>query len=221
MGAEQATVMERVRRYGLHGVSQLDLLAIMLTREERDLGRNENTVGNAFRNVPLVRLKDLSYEELHSVGGLEQYEATRLLAALELGRKIGVASQGQREAPVTRSQEAYELFRHLADEEKEHFCAAFLDSKAQPIGTKVVHIGTLNASVVGAREVFREAVRHNAASVIVAHNHPSGDPEPSPEDIKVTEALKKAGDLLDIPLLDHVIIGHNGRYVSLCDRGHL
>ena len=214
-----ASVWTRIQERGVHGVSPVDLVTVMVTREEKDVEANEPTVRQAFRNHTVAMFKDLSYEELRSVAGLELFEATRLLAALELGRRAGAASQGPKPPPVTRSQEAFEIFRYLGDQKQEHFCAAFFDSKARFIARKVVHIGTLNVSVVGAREVFREAVRMNAASLIVAHNHPSGDPEPSPEDIKVTKSLVEAGKLLDIPLLDHLIIGCDENYVSLSDKG--
>jgi DNA repair protein RadC len=219
MGLRTTTVCDRIQELGLQGVSPLELLTVMMTREERDVESNEVSVKRAFQNHTVAMFKDLSYEEFRAVGGLERYESTRLLAALELGRRAGAASAGPSPDPVTKSQEAYEVFKDIADQKQEHFCAAFFDSKAKLIGRKVVHIGTLNVSVVGAREVFREAVRNNAASVIVAHNHPSGDPEPSPEDLKVTKALVQAGQLLDIPVLDHLVIGSQGNYVSFNDRG--
>ncbi|MBS1715850.1 MAG: DNA repair protein RadC [Armatimonadetes bacterium] len=228
MDLERTTAWERVQYAGFGGATVTDLLTLMVTREERDLERNEPVVLQYFRYHTMPRLKDLSHEELSSAGGLEPFESARILAAIELGRRSAAAGMGERRSAVTRHEEAYRLFAHLSGQEKEHFCAAFFDSKGKPIGQKVIHIGTLNMSVVGAREVFREAVRHNASSVIVAHNHPSGDPEPSPEDVRVTKALKEAGALLDIPLHDHLVIGYPTeegdpaeRYVSLSDRGLL
>ena len=221
MAIEQTSAWERVQQLGLESVSLVELLTLMVTREVSDVERNEPNVRQLFRDYHAAMFKDLSHQELKSAGGLEHFEATRLLAAVELGRRAGIASQGPKSEPVTSSEMAYDVFKHLSDQKQEHFCAAFFDSKARLIAQKVVHIGTLNMSVVGAREVFREAVRHNAASVIVAHNHPSGDPEPSPEDIKVTQSLKKAGELLDIPLLDHLVIGQEPKYVSLNERGLL
>lgn len=221
MGVEQTSAWERAQQLGLQSVTLVELLTLMVTREVGDVEKNEPMVRQLFRDYKAAMFKDLSLQELNVAGGLEQFEATRILAAVELGRRAGIASQGPKSEPVTDSEKAYEVFRHLADQKQEHFCAAFFDSKARLIAQKVIHIGTLNMSVVGAREVFREAVRHNAASVIVAHNHPSGDPEPSPEDIKVTRSLKEAGELLDIPLLDHIVIGQDPRYVSLNERGAL
>ncbi len=206
---------------GLATLTPIELLTLAVTRDERDVATTETEVRQAFGDYQLPHYRDLSPADLHRVAGLEAYEAGRVLAALELGRRIGLATQGERATVVANSKDAYEVFRNLADEKQEHFCAAFFDSKGALITRKTIHIGTLNMSVVGAREVFREAVRHNAASVIVAHNHPSGDPTPSPEDVRVTRMLKEAGELLDVPVLDHLVIGHNGRYTSLQERGML
>lgn len=219
MELNQGNAYQRIQEIGIRSVSALELLTMVVSRIESDVELNQPAVVQRFRHCSLGQFADLGYEDLNEAGGLERFEATRFLAAIELGRRSGVASQGVKAKAVTRHEEAFELFRHMADLQQEHFCAAFFDSKANLISKKVVHIGTLNSSVVGAREVFRDAVRNNAASVIVAHNHPSGDPEPSPEDVKVTKSLKQAGDLLDIALLDHIVVGHNGNFVSLNERG--
>ncbi|MCW5938831.1 MAG: DNA repair protein RadC [Fimbriimonadaceae bacterium] len=205
----------------LRSLSHWELLALASVREERDLQQAEAHFRGALGHWSLPQLKDIGPGDLHRVAGLEPFESLRVLAAVELGRRIGQASQGERRTTVSGVSDAVALFAHLADEGQEHFCAAFLDAKSQVLATQVVHIGTLTASVVGAREVFREALRHNAASLIVAHNHPSGDPTPSPEDGLVTERLKEAGTLLDVPLLDHIVIGHNGRFASFLDLGWL
>lgn len=113
------------------------------------------------------------------------------------------------------------LRRYLEHEDREHFVTLMLDVKNRVIGIHTVSIGTLNASLVSPREVFKAAILCNAASVILAHNHPSGDLAPSPEDLHVTELLKSAGTLLDIEVLDHVIIGESGAFVSLKQMGHL
>lgn len=216
----QKDALERIKTNGLRSVNGLDLLTVMLTRQEQDVSLNQSWVTERFRHHQIAQLADLSFEEFHDVGGLDWYEAQRLLAAIELGRRAGVASQVEKKNPITNYNQARALFKSMANLQQEHFCAAFFDSKANVISQKTIHIGTLNSSVVGSREVFREALRNNAASVIVAHNHPSGDPEPSPEDIQVTLSLKKAGELLDIALMDHLIVGHS-EIVSLHERGVL
>lgn len=209
----------RIQHFGLKAVGTVDLLTVLLARDERDVEANERVAQELARRYPGAKLADLSAVDLKDAAGLEAYEAHRLLAAFELGRRV--AGQGkQMVREVNDQKSAYLLFKDLENEKQEHFCAAFLNSKNGVISRRTIHIGTVNMSVVGAREVFREAVRENAASVIVAHNHPSGDPEPSPEDIQVTQRLKEVGETLDIPVLDHIIVGHD-RYVSFYELGLL
>jgi DNA repair protein RadC len=221
MGVAEAGPLARIRRSGLAQASVVDLLAVAGSRTEADVEASLAEAAGRFRAWTLPQYKDLAPADLAEAFGLEGFEALRLLAALELGRRSGAAAQGERRHEVRDGQDAYALFRHLADESQEHFAAAYFDAKARHLGTKTVHVGTLTASIVGAREVFREAVRLGAASVIVAHNHPSGDPTPSPEDVEVTRHLAEAGRLLDIALLDHIVVGHNGAYRSLHQAGAL
>lgn len=121
---------------------------------------------------------------------------------------------------ITTSREVFELFSFLANETKEHFIALHLDSKNRILCLEQVSTGSLNASIVHPREVFKGVLLSSAAAVILLHNHPSGDPTPSREDLELTGRLKEAGELLGVRVLDHVIIG-NGSYVSLADRGLL
>lgn len=107
------------------------------------------------------------------------------------------------------------LYHYLENEDREHFVSLMLDAKNRVIGLHTVSIGTLSAALVSPREVFKAAILANAASIIVAHNHPSGDVTPSPEDIQVTKHLREAGKLLDIEVLDHVIVGEDGAHCSL------
>lgn len=125
----------------------------------------------------------------------------------ESGRRQGVINDGHDVAEI--------LGRYLQHEDREHFVTLMLDAKNRVIGIHTVSIGTLSAALVSPREVFKAAILANAAAIILGHNHPSGDTTPSPEDIQVTETLKKAGALLEIEVLDHVIIGENGAFRSL------
>lgn len=112
------------------------------------------------------------------------------------------------------------LSRYLEHEDREHFVTMMLDSKNRVIGIHTVSIGTLCCAIISAREVFKAAILANAASIILGHNHPSGDPTPSPEDKQVTETLRNAGKLLDIEVIDHVIVGEHGDFRSLKLAGH-
>jgi DNA repair protein RadC len=165
------------------------------------------------------RVTSLSFAEIQAITGLEDFETLRCLALIELGRLAGHAGKGvppEIEAP----EDIYKMLEHLRYEKQEHFVVFALDAKNRVISATTVHIGTLTMSVVGPREVFRFAVREGASSIIVAHNHPSGDPTPSPEDIDVTKRLVAVGKSLDIPLADHIIIG-DPSCISFLRRGLL
>lgn len=167
----------------------------------------------------IYNLKDLTAQELAAPTGLEPFEVLRVQALIELGRRMVEAGKGEvRE--FSDPDAVAEFLSDIRDQKREFFVALLLDAKNQLIRRADVHIGTANSSLVGAREVFREAVKDGAVGIIVAHNHPSGDPTPSPEDVAVTRQLRDAGKLLDIPVLDHVIIGES-RHVSLRRMGLL
>lgn len=152
-------------------------------------------------------------EQLLSVKGLGLAKASSVVAAVELGRRTTL----WRGRPLHRPEDALPHLDWLQGLEKEHFQALYLDSRRRLICSETISVGTLDASLVHPREVFRPAIRHSAAAVLVAHNHPSGDPEPSAEDMALTSRLDRAGRLLGLPLIDHLIIG-KGEWVSLRER---
>ncbi len=122
---------------------------------------------------------------------------------------------------IRSPEDGYNLFKQFLGElDREYFVVMCLDVKNQPTAINVCHIGSLNSSIVHPREVMKSAILSNACSVLVAHNHPSGNPTPSPEDIDVTKRLKEAGELMGIDLLDHLVVGEN-RFVSLKDKGYM
>ncbi|MCU0316661.1 MAG: DNA repair protein RadC [Fimbriimonadaceae bacterium] len=209
----------RIQHHGLKAVSVIDLLSLCLSREEADVERNEGVARDLVKRYPAGRLSDVSPRDLLNAVGLEQFESQRMLAGIELGRRIAGAGKKVTEE-ISTAEQAYELFAYLADEPREHFCIASLNTKNKVLAVRTIHIGTLNASLVGAREVFREALRENASHIILAHNHPSGDPTPSPEDISVTKKLKALGQELDIIVIDHLVIGQ-GSFVSMARQGQL
>lgn len=211
-------VRERWKGLGLGSASPIELLAIMLARNPDDADANESLARKLLMRHQVEGLARLAPADL-AEAGLDDAECRRLLAAVELGRRSALAAKPLPDR-IDRPEDAFALFEDLAREPQEMFVAAFLDTKNGLISRRTIHVGTLQASLVGAREIFREAVRENAASVVIAHNHPSGDPEPSPEDIEVTRYLKEAGKLLDIPVVDHIVVGRS-RSVSLAQRGHL
>ena len=165
-------------------------------------------------------LRRASMRELTAIDGIGPATAACIHAAFLLGRR-SLEMVRERRGPYRGARDVFEFLQpEVNGLEKEHFYAILLDSKNRLIRKEVVSVGTLTASLVHPREVFRPAIRECAASIIVAHNHPSGDPTPSREDLEITARLQKAGELIGIPMLDHVIIGA-GRYVSLAERGKL
>jgi DNA repair protein RadC len=166
----------------------------------------------------LAGLASAAEAEITEVDGIGPAAAARLKAALELGRRLVLEGYEEKFAIRCPADVAQMLMAEIARQEQEHFVVVLLDTRNRVISQRTVYIGSLNSSHIRVGEVFRDAVRQNAAGVIVAHNHPSGDPTPSPEDVEVTRQLRAAGDLMDIELLDHLVIGHN-RFISLRERG--
>jgi DNA repair protein RadC len=138
-------------------------------------------------------------------------------AVFELGRRALGPAPG---IELSRPEEVVALLAEWRESQQEHFIGFYLNARNQLLARRVISLGSLSASIVHPREVFKPAIAHSAAGIIVAHNHPSGDPEPSPEDLAVTRRLAQAGDLIGIELLDHLVFAARG-FVSLKSRGHL
>ncbi|AHV98558.1 JAB domain-containing protein [Paenibacillus sp. 7124] len=209
---------ERMMQYGAESLSQAELLAILLrtgTRRESAIHVAQRILGQVGG---LRRLADLSIEELTQIKGIGPAKAVQLKAGMELGRRMANTRLDQ---PVTiRSPHdaADILTEQLRYLQKEHFVCLFLNTKNHVIAQETLSMGSLNASIVHPREVFRAAIKCSSASIICAHNHPSGDPTPSPEDIALTRRLLEAGEIVGIDVLDHLIIGDDG-FVSMKERG--
>lgn len=185
------------------------------------LGCSEDTVARTLlEHHPLPDgLWRLSAEDLVCREGIGRAGAARLLGSLELSRRAALP-RGTRPPHITRAEDVVRVCApQLRGSDREHFWALALNTKNQLIRVIEVSVGSLNASIVHPRELFKEAVRLSAASVVVVHNHPSGDPTPSGADIQLTRRLVKAGDVLGIEVLDHVVIGDGGEHASLRDLG--
>jgi DNA repair protein RadC len=212
---------ERLRECGPGALSTRELLAILIG--SGNAGRSAVTVAAELLHLAdgsVRRLSALLERDSVPIAGIGPAVAARLAAALELGRRL--AREGPRDRPrVSGARDVFALcspgLRDLAQEE---FHVLLLNTQHGVTRDRLITRGTLDTSIVHAREVFRHAVAENAACVILVHNHPSGDPTPSPEDREVTRDLVRAGDILGIPVLDHVIIG-DGRYVSFAEAGLL
>ncbi len=209
---------ERLEHYGAGALSSAELLAIILRVGNKD----ENVIRLAQRLLTtydgLVGLAQAPFSDLIAIKGLGQAKATQLKAAFELGRRLLVAAPHERPTVKSPADAANLLMMEMGLLEQEHLRAVILDSKNHVVKIHTVYVGSLNTAVVRVGELFREAIRLNAAAVIIAHNHPSGDPTPSPEDVHVTRQIVEAGKLLNIDVLDHLVICQ-ARWVSLKERG--
>jgi DNA repair protein RadC len=209
---------ERLASFGVSSLSDTELLAILL----RVGSAKESVIRLAERLLShfgsLKGLAQASADDLQETKGIGEAKACELLAALEIGKRLAAFTDAPR--PTIRCpQDIYQLvgteMRFLSQEQ---FRTLSLDTKGGVIRSRTVTQGSLNASIVEAREVFREAIACNAASLIAIHNHPSGDPTPSQEDVSLTKRLVTAGDIIGITVLDHLVIG-DGKWISLKERG--
>lgn len=223
---------ERLLAGGAGGLSNADLLAILIGsgsgrsgESALDLARRLLAMGagrGAGRAAPgeadgLQWLASARAEELCRVRGIGPAKAAQLVAAVELGRRLA-ASRPARPRIQCPADVSRLLMAGLRDLDREHFYVVLLNTKHYVLGVDLISVGTLNGSLAHPREVFRAAIRRGAAALILVHNHPSGDPTPSPEDVQVTRRLVEAGRLMGIDVLDHVIIGDNC-YQSLRELG--
>jgi DNA repair protein RadC len=209
---------ERLRDYGPTALSTAELLAIILrtgTNKESVLSLSARLLA---RHGGLAGLARISFPELCAEHGLGEAKAAQLKAALELGRRL-ITAQPQERALVRSPQDVANLLMpEMAFLEQEELRVVLLNTRNQVVSVGEVYRGSVNSAQVRVGEVLREAVRQNCPAMIVVHNHPSGDPAPSSDDVAVTRQIVEAGRLLDIDVLDHIVIGHQ-RFVSLREQG--
>lgn len=217
---EEDRPRERLLSLGAKHLSNQELLAILLgsgTREESVMTL-ANRVLMHFEGLNL--LTDATIEELVAIKGIGNAKGVLLLSAIELGKRMNQYRPNEKYTIRSPDDGANYVMEEMRTLKQEHFVVLFLNTKNQVIHRQTIFIGSLNASIVHPREVFREAVKRSAASIIVAHNHPSGDPAPSQEDIHVTKRLTECGKMIGIELLDHLIIGDR-KFVSLKEKGYV
>ena len=211
---------ERLKKLGPEALATSELIAILFRTGSRKSGAQDVAQRLMARFGDLEHLARASIEELCGVEGVGTVKALEIKAALELGKRLAAFTGDER--PAIRSpEEASALFMsEFKGLDKEHFRAVLLNTKNHVLKTVEISVGSLDASLVHPRECFRPAVAASAASIILLHNHPSGDPEPSADDIAITKRLKETGQVLGIEVLDHIIFGA-GKYVSLKEKGLL
>ena len=210
---------ERLQKFGAEALSAQEILAVLLGRGVA----GESVMVTAQRLLSqfgsLKGIADASVEELSQVRGIGLAKAAQIKAAFELSSRLGgYAEAGERPVVKTPEDVASLVRGRLRGKKKEHFLALLLDTRNQLIKLAEISIGSLDASIVHPREVFKEAISASAAWVIFVHNHPSGDPEASEDDIKLTKRLAEAGEIVGIEVLDHIIIGDKN-YLSLKREG--
>jgi DNA repair protein RadC len=209
---------ERMRYAGPGALSTAELLAIILRvgKKGENVIRMSERVLTQFGGI--TGMAKANFDELCQTHGIGEAKAAQIMAAIELGKRLQAASPQEKPEIRTSADVANLLMLEMSLLEQEHLRALLLDTRNHLMRIVTVYTGSLNKAVIRVGELFREAIRSNAASILLVHNHPSGDPTPSPEDVRATDVIVEAGRLLDIGVLDHIIIGRN-HYVSLKERG--
>lgn len=209
---------EKLFRYGQAHLTNAELIALLLgtgSRGQSAIGLAENLL--ALDENGLLYLTGCSVEELSDIKGMGPAKASRLLAALELGGRIATTQRSKKSKIESTSDVVRIFMEKMRYHKKEHFNALLLNAKGEILAVENIAVGDLSSSIVHPREAFLAAVKRSAAAVIFIHNHPSGNPKPSPQDIDVTRRLCETGKILGIHVLDHIIIG-DGVYISMKEK---
>lgn len=211
---------ERLRLYGPDYLTNNELLAIIIntgTKEDSSLSL-ANKIIKDYKTIK--ELRNITYQELINIKGIGSAKAVTVLAAVELAVRMHTHSLEEEffiKSPADVSDFLMEKMRHL---QQENFVVLFLSTKNMVIHQQTLFIGSLNSSIVHPREIYKEAIKRSAAAIVCVHNHPSGDPTPSTQDIEVTKRLVECGDILGVDMLDHIIIG-SGKFISLKEMNYL
>lgn len=211
--------IERLINNGSNVLSNDELLAILLKTGTKEMSAKE--LGTLIlKKININELKNITFEELINIKGIGNKKAAVIMAAIELSKRMNQKVVNIR----NKISDPLNIYNHykeiLKDEKQEHFYAIYLDIKNKIIKDKLLFIGTINYSMVHPREIFKEAYLIGAISIIIVHNHPSGEVLPSKNDIETTKQLDAVGKLMGIPIIDHIIIGEN-KYYSFCENGDL
>jgi DNA repair protein RadC len=193
---------EKMEKYGPGKLSDVELLAILLRTGTKDLNvlKLSQKILQKFENEKII---NITVDELKTIHGLGTAKACEIIACFELGKRM---LKNKKSSILLSPKDVWERMEDIRGSKKEHFVVFYLDSRNQEIQREIISVGTLNESLVHPREVFEGAIKNNASSIIIAHNHPSEDLEPSQADIEITKKLVYAGKILDIKIIDHVII---------------
>ncbi len=208
---EEDQPRERFITKGVSSLSDEELIAILIRTGIKNKNVKEVARDILLETKGINNLANYSYTNLASIPGVGKVKAITLLSALELGKRA--LKSNNKVIKIVTDKDIYNLFKYdFINEKQEKLIGVFLDNKNQIIASETIFIGTANQSMVHPREVFKLAVKYSAVKVIVVHNHPSGNPYPSCADDDFTRVLSESGKMLDIPLIDHIIIGKNSYY---------
>ena len=201
---------ERLKEVGVENLTNKELLAIILKTGLKNKNVNELSL-EILQTYPIQELKDISMRELMKVKGIGEVKAIELIAAIELGKRIVLMPEKKKklETPSEIWKDARILF---SGKKQEFFICYYFNQKQEVIKHKVIFIGTINQSTTHTREIFKEAYKVSASSIVCLHNHPSNDITPSKEDIFFTNTLIETGNIQGIPVIDHIIVGENKYY---------
>ena len=193
---------EKLVKYGPDKLSNPELLAIILRNGQKGLTILDITK-KFFKDYDNEKILSMDYEELKNLKGFGNVKACEILATIELGKRL---LKQKKNIILLSPKSVWEETKDIRESMKEHFLIIYLNSRQQKIAKDIISIGTLNASLIHPREVFEPAIKNFAAGIILVHNHPSNNPEPSEADIEITNKLVRGGKILDIEVIDHVIV---------------
>ena len=203
---------ERLVRYGAKNLSNEELISIILKTGTKEVSVKDLSTSIISKYSDISNLKDLEINSLLNIKGIGKVKAIELIAAIELGRRVYL-DKNIESVKITGSIDVYNYFNDLLkDKKQEYFYCLYLDNKKKVISKKLLYVGTINGSTAHPREIFKMAYLVSASFIICVHNHPSGDPNPSNQDIVFTNNLIEIGKLNNIPILDHIVIGNNSYY---------
>ena len=205
---------EKLQKYGVAKLANHELLAILLGSGIEGVNVLQLSK-QILQTVAKIGKEKMTIENLCEIKGLGQAKAAQMIAVIELAKRLSVGAP-----EIMSAEDVWQLLSDIRDSKREHLVAFYLDTQNRLIERQIIFIGTLNASIVHPREIFEPAIRHSAASIIVAHNHPSGDLEPSPEDRETTARLVEAGKILGVDLIDHIIVSRSA-FMSFEQKGLL
>ena len=204
---------ERLKKFGVDYLNNEELLAILLRTGTKSMSVKDLAL-NVLKELDNISdLDNLTLNKFLKIKGIGEAKAMSILAALELGKRIYLKNKVTEKVNIKNGLDIYNLFKYLNYTDKqENLIVLLLDSKNNLIKSKIVFKGSLNISVAHPREIFKEAILNSASRIILVHNHPSGDPTPSLNDQQITKQMLKSGEIIDIPVIDHIIIGNNKYY---------